>query len=467
MATESVELIVGAKDNASAVLSKAASSQKQYENALKDTADTSARSTAALAIMLQAMGGSELGQMASGVMLVKAGLDSLRAAEAENASGFEKMAAKAGLLFAAFQTGFKIGEFFSGAKQAAEKLNKEMERSKYLIGLIDKARGRRISDDQFELSLIKNPDAQISQLKKLIDRAEKEVSGANKNAESARSSFEVYNTWENNWLRINKSIQIAEKERWENAKANAEKYRDELASLQTQLERAQKTQSLEESRKQSEQIREQIELTKKAAEEEAKRQEALQKAVEAQAQKDEGYLNGLREQLILLRDGSAAAQQFKDAQAGIGSAAIKEGQEYRRQIELLTKRNELQQKAKQITEANLTPLQRFRKDYEELAKLQVGNLISGDTFSAELSRLKKRLTSGAGGNNQIQQRAQLAQESSRFLSRARGSDPIQQQTENSKKQVELLTQAKKVFDQVNQKLSSIQTNTAKQPKVLS
>ena len=338
MATESVELIVGAKDNASAVLSKAASSQKQYENALKDTADTSARSTAALTIMLQAMSGSELGQMASGVMLVKAGLDSLRAAEAENASGFEKMAAKAGLLFAAFQTGFKIGEFFSGAKQAAEKLNKEMERSKYLIGLIDKARGRRISDDQFELSLIKNPDAQISQLKKLIDRAEKEVSGANKNAESARSSFEVYNTWENNWLRINKSIQIAEKERWENAKANAENYRDELASLQTQLERAQKTQSLEESRKQSEQIREQIELTKKAAEEEAKRQEALQKAVEAQAQKDEGYLNGLREQLILLRDGSAAAQQFKDAQAGIGSAAIKEGQEYRRQIELLTKR---------------------------------------------------------------------------------------------------------------------------------
>ena len=378
-------------------------------------------------------------------MLVKAGLDSLRAAEAENASGFEKMAAKAGLLFAAFQTGFKIGEFFSGAKQAAEKLNAEMERSKELINLIDTARGRRISDQQFELSLIKNPDAQIAQLKKLRDAADKEARGAQKNAEDARASFEVYNTWENNWLRINKSVQIAEKERWENAKANAAKFRAELLSLNTQLERAEKTQSLEKSRAISEEIKKTAELAAQAAEEEKKRQEALQKAAESQAQKDEGYLNSLREQLILLRDGSAAAQKFKDAQAGIGSAAIKEGQEYRRQIELLTKRNELQQRAKQITEANLTPLQRFRKDYEELAKLQVGNLISGDTFSAELSRLKKRLTSGAGGNDKIQQRAQLAQESSRFLSRARGTDPIQKQTENSEKQVELLTQAKKGF----------------------
>ena len=466
MATESVELIVGAKDNASAVLSKAANSQKQYENALKDTADTSARSTAALAIMLQAMGGSELGQMASGVMLVKAGLDSLRAAEAENASGFEKMAAKAGLLFAAFQTGFKIGEFFSGAKQAAEKLNEEMERSKELINQINAARGRRISDDQFELSLIKNPDAQIKQLEKLRDAADKSATDNRKNAESARAAYESYNTIGNRYLGLNWSMRTAEKERWENSKKQAAEYNKELQALNTQLERAKKVQALEESRKRSEQIREQIELTKKAAEEEAKRQEALQKAVEAQAQKDEGYLNGLREQLILLRDGSAAAQQFKDAQAGIGSAAIKEGQEYRRQIELLTKRNELQQRAKQITEANLTPLQRFRKDYEELAKLQVGNLISGDTFSAELSRLKKRLTSGVGGNDKIQQRAQLAQESSRFLSRARGTDPIQKQTENSEKQVELLTQAKKVFDQVNQKLASIQSNTAKQPKVL-
>lgn len=466
MATESVELIVGAKDNASAVLNKAAGSQKQYENALKDTADTSARSTAALAIMLQAMGGSELGQMASGVMLVKAGLDSLRAAEAENASGFEKMAAKAGLLFAAFQTGFKIGEFFSGAKQAAEKLNAEMERSKELIGLIDTARGRRISDQQFELSLIKNPDAQIAQLKKLVEAAKKESRGANLSAESARNSYENLNKWHNNWLRINKSLQVMEKGRWETARENAKRYQIELVALQTQLERAEKTQSLEKSRAISEEIKKTAELAAKAAEEEKKRQEALQKAAEAQAQKDESYLNGLREQLILLRDGSAAAQKFKDAQAGIGSAAIKEGQEYRRQIELLTKRNELQQRAKQITEANLTPLQRFRKDYEELAKLQVGNLISGDTFSAELSRLKKRLTSGVGGNDKIQQRAQLAQESSRFLSRARGTDPIQKQTENSEKQVELLTQAKKVFDQVNQKLASIQSNTAKQPKVL-
>jgi len=463
MATESVELIVGAKDNASAILSKAAGSQKQYERALTDTADTSARTTAALAIMMQSMGGSEVGQMASGIMLVKASLDALRAAEAENASGFEKLAAKASLFFAAFQAGYMIGDFFSGAKQAAEKLNQEMERSKQLISGINDARSRRLSDEQFELSLIKNPDAQIAQLKKLRDAADKEARGAQKNAEDARASFEVYNTWENNWLRINKSVQIAEKERWENAKINAAKFRAELLSLNTQLERAEKIQSLEKSRAISEEIKK---TAAQAAEEEKKRQEALQKAAESQAQKDEGYLNSLREQLILLRDGSAAAQKFKDAQAGIGSAAIKEGQEYRRQIELLTKRNELQQRAKQITEANLSPLQKFRKDYEELAKLQVGNLISGDTFSAELTRLKKRLTSGAGGNDKIQQRAQLTQESSRFLSRARGSDPIQQQTENSKKQVELLTQAKKVFDQVNQKLASIQSNTAKQPKVL-
>ena len=467
MATESVELIVGAKDNASAVLNKAAGSQKKYENTLKDTADTSARSTAALAIMMQAISGSELGQMASGIMLVKAGLDSLKAAEAENASGFEKMAAKAGLLFAAFQVGYKIGDYFSGGAAAAKKLNEEMERSKELIGLIDKARGRRISDQQFELSLIKNPDAQIAQLKKLRDAAEKESHGAQKNAESARSNFESYNTVANRWIGLNWSIRTSTKATWENAQKHAEKYREELRALETQLERAEKTQSLEKSRAISEEIKKTAELAAKAAEEEKKRQEALQKAAEAQAQKDESYLNGLREQLILLRDGSAAAQKFKDAQAGIGSAAIKEGQEYRRQIELLTKRNELQQRAKQITEANLTPLQRFRKDYEELAKLQVGNLISGDTFSAELSRLKKRLTSGVGGNDKIQQRAQLAQESSRFLSRARGTDPIQKQTENSEKQVELLTQAKKVFDQVNQKLASIQSNTAKQPKVLS
>ncbi len=463
----SVELLIGAKNTASPVLKKAANDQKQYEKELGNTADTSARSTAALAIMLQVIGsgGGKVAEFVSQLALFKGSLDSLRAAQAENSSKLEKGIALAGLFVSAFSVGYKIGEFFSTGTEAAKKLNEEIERSRKLAGDLTSSMQREQESEKFKISLIDDPERQLQELRDLRERAERELSGAVKTRNNAKGSFDEYNTWENNWLRINKSIQIAEKERYETAEKRVDAYKSSLQSLTTQINQLELTEEARRKKERKSNFEKQQKEKQEALKKEMEQRKEAAKAAEQQQKTDESYINGLKQQLILLRSGKEAAEAFRASQSGISQAAQDEGAKYRQQIDLLTKRNELQAKAKSIIEANLTPLQRFRRDYESLAKIKLKGLIGEDTFRAELKRLKDRLSPTEKGGGQSQFVANT-QDSSRFLSRARGTDPIAQTNENTKKAAELLADANRIFDNVNKNLTAIKANTAQPENLL-
>ena len=512
MATESVKIIIGAEDNSSQAFGTAAQSQQQYENQLAITADTTARSTAALAIMLQVIGagGGEVGKFIGQLALFKGSLDSLRAAQAENANGIEKLIAKAGLLISVFSIGYKIAEFFSGGTEAAKKLNEEVERTRKLAGNLTDSMQRNQGTEEFKISLISDPDKQISEMKRLRDAAEKELKGSISSRDSAKKAFEENNNVANNWIPILSSIQAKEKALYDISEERVDSYKGNIQGLTTQInqlelaeqarfEQLEKAEKAERSKNimsminaineeatalsmsadelerytlaqndaiPGDYIRLQQAQEKRAAiQAEVQAQKEQTAAIEKQKTTDASYIEGLKQQLIALRDGTEAAEAYKAAQSGVSTVAQLEGQQYQQQIALLEKRNELQAKAKQIIEGNLTPLEKFKKDYQELAKVKLNGLISQDVFQRELTRLKKGVTAGSptGGNKFIAN----SQESSRFLNRARGSDPILQTNENTKKTAELLAAANVISDSVNKNLAQIKTNTAKKDKVLS
>lgn len=465
MPTESVELIIAAKNKATAAFKSAEKDQKSYEKSLNKVGQATHQSTAALNVMLQIMGqsGGKIGEIVSNIGVFKGSLDALKDAQKNNGTAFDKLTAKAGMFVAAFQIGFTIGDFFSGAAEEAKKLNDELEKGRDLAGkLIDSMR-REQATEEFKISLIEDPEEQIAALKELRKRAEKELSGATNSERNAKKSFDTYNTWENNWLRINKSIQIAEKERYDQAGQRVDAYQENIQGLTTQInqlelatEAARKKEAADKSAKDREEaLKREVELKKQA-------EDAAKKQIET----DRNYVEALKLQLIALRDGKKAAEDYKNERSGISDAARAEGDQYKRQIELINKRNELQSKAKAIIEANLTPLQKFKRDYETLASLQLKGLIDDGVFEKELKRLQDRLPEEKKKN----ERSQLAantQESSRFLARARGVNPILQTNENTKKTADLVAESNKIMKQVEAKLASIDTNTAQAETVLS
>ena len=464
MATESVVILIGAKNTASPVLKKAAKDQREYEKELGNTADTSARSTAALAIMLQVIGsgGGKVAEFVSQLALFKGSLDSLRAAQAENSSQLEKGIALAGLFVSAFSVGYKIGEFFSGAAEQAKKLNDELERGKKLTDQLLSSMQRQQATETFKIGLIDDPEEQLSALRKLYDQTRLLEKGAINSRDNARHSFNIYNTWENNWLLINKSIQTAEKARYEDAQKRVESYQSSLQSLTTQINQLELvTESQRKKEREAELSNEVLEALKL----EVKEREAAAAAVEQQIRIDDNYINSLRQQLIALRDGKEAAEAFKAELSGVSTEAQAEAAQYRQQIDLIMKKNELQARAKSIIEANLTPLQRFKRDYESLAEIKFKGLISEDVYQAEIDRLHQKLTSGVDTKSQNRFVANN-QDSSRFLARARGTDPIVQTNENTKQAADLLREANKIFGEVNHNLKMIKANTAQPETVL-
>ena len=464
MPTESVELIIAAKNKATAAFKSAEKDQKSYEKALGRVGQATHQSTAALNVMLQIMGqsGGKIGEIISNIAVFKGSLDALKDAQKNNGTAFDKLTAKAGMFVAAFQVGFAIGDFFSGAAEEAKKLNDELEKSRDLSSKLISSMQRNQATEEFKISLIEDPEEQIAALERLQKQQEKNRDGAIKNRNSAKKSFDVYNTWENNWLQINKSMQTVEKERYEESRKQVESYQSGIQSLTTQINQLEL--ATEAARK-----KEAADKTAKDREEALKREIELKKEAEAAAKKqietDRNYVEALKLQLIELRDGKKAAEDYKNERSGVSDAARAEGDQYRRQIELINKRNELQAKAKAIIEANLTPLQKFKRDYETLASLKLKGLIDDGVFEKELKRLQDRLP-----EEKKKSKSQFianTQDSSRFLARGRGINPILQTNENTKKTADLVAESNKIMKQVEAKLASIDTNTAQAETVLS
>ena len=151
--------------------------------------------------------------------------------------------------------------------------------------------------------------------------------------------------------------------------------------------------------------------------------------------KGKSLIDGLRQQLVALRDGADAAAELKDKMNGVGIQARRQASELRGQINAIKERNKLEAEAKKLIEGQRSAGQKFAVEFKKLMRLKGAELINPRQFAKAATELKKQLKldikskggQAAGGPGQLQARED------RFLTRGRGTDKFAQQLDVSKK----------------------------------
>jgi len=516
MTTESFDVIIGAKNNASGPLKSATKDQQEYEKNLGNTADTSARTTAALALMLQAMDAqdSQYGKLISDLALFKGTLDAVRAATVENASEIEKITAKLLFWVQILRLGKQLFDQVTGANAAQAALNKQLERRNQIEAefleikrsQFNEQKQEALGEDSFEKRIdgmrrlaaetkqqLQNEEQRRDRLDE-IKRAEEAHVDATLNSAAGLNKFrkideETLASATKNAKELGKQhreltkeiekLEAAERKRLfkeetafykardENNKSIVQSLEDQVSALRDNSDelilaelRANGVRKADEERAIAA-----IKLRKELEEKQRVEAESLATA-RRQEQSDKNYLNRLRATVIELQHGTDAAREFREAQSGISKEAQREGDQYRAQIDALKERNRLNAEAQKIIESNRTPLERFKAEYEKLAKIKIATGLDDNNFSKELNKLKDQLKQGLSGSGAARTPSALQNESSRFLSRAGGTDsPVQQTAQNTKAIAEAMKKAEIIYNETNKLLTAAVAGIKQKPRV--
>lgn len=528
MATESVKLVVGAEDRASKVLGGIGSAVTSVEEKVGGLAKASSRGGLDLQSMISELAGEELNDFANQVSTLKDQLERFNAANVKGAKGLGLM--KVGLVTAVAVGGFKFGQWLIGARQLNEDFARSLKESQDAIQDVSAAAARLSSSNQFELTLIKDPDEKRAKIKQLLETAEKNLQGTANMAKLADQNLEKMNTTFKSWT--GNKLLAATKEQALQAAAAIEKKRKVTQDLQDQLNRFNATEAarIQEEREAAEKTRtdaiteligkmreeastigltsDELEIyrlkqlrageaaiitartiqaeRKKARDAEAaaaqqtknqqdasdQRAAAIKSAkqqADALAKTEKGILDGLRQQLLALTEGSGAAARYKENLQGISKEAMQQAQLLRDQIDAAKERNSLEEKAKALIEKNKSAQQKFVEQYRELMKLRSTELIDTETFKKAGAELRKQLADGLkqeqANGNAPQQTAALQAKQSRFLVGG-GDDTQSQQTAAVKKSADALSRIDAAMERNNAFLESIAKKEPRETEVV-
>lgn len=528
MATESVKLVVGAEDRASKVLGGIGSAVTSVEEKVGGLAKASSRGGLDLQSMISELAGEELNDFANQVSTLKDQLERFNAANVKGAKGLGLM--KVGLVTAVAVGGFKFGQWLIGARQLNEDFARSLKESQDAIQDVSAAAARLSSSNQFELTLIKDPDEKRAKIKQLLETAEKNLQGTANMAKLADQNLEKMNTTFKSWTG-NKLLELTKEQAKQATEALKEKRKvtqelqdqlnrfnlAEAARVQVEREAAEKTRTdaitelIGKMREEASTIgltSDELEIyrlkqlrageaaiitartiqaeRKKARDAEAaaaqqtknqqdasdQRAAAIKSAkqqADALAKTEKGILDGLRQQLLALTEGEAAAARYKEKMQGIGSETSKQAQLLRDQISAIKERNKLEEQAKALVEKNKSALDKFVEKYRNLMKMKSEKLIDVETFKKAGAELRRQLADGLKKENPASgagsPTTDLQAKESRFLSGA-GSDTATQQVEAAKKSADMLTRIDNWMERNNKFLETIAKKNPKEVEVV-
>jgi DNA repair exonuclease SbcCD ATPase subunit len=443
MPTESTIIIIGAKDNASPVLAKVGDSANRLEKKTVDLSKGIDQAGVATSEWLGKLLGPEVSMFAGELGRARDVLGEFANGQALTIKNFGLM--QAGLAGLVGYFSYRLGDAISGSAAAARQLNDELTRTQILLAEKAELDARNEAFEKFQMSLIRDADNQRDALEAMIDQKLKLQSDAERQLQRAkdelntalgeqiisRDRFNVLGRDGLGLLGDTQDVQDAE-QRLKEVQTAAKSARDQVAEYREELKRLG---ARETSDQKQEVVKSLADGWKKARESVTKYFEQVQK----QAKTDKDFLDGLRAQVIELKNGKEAADAYR-----------------------LSLRTDISEQAKQQAAA----IQAEIAALKEKEQAEKRGLEARKQIEKEIEKLKterdKGLSGGSGGNDN-------AGSTSRFLAgrTSAGLSEAAKQTVELKRSVQIQNKIEKLQRDAAIALKDIAENTREPDEVLS
>jgi hypothetical protein len=300
MASEAVEMIISADDQASKKFAEVAANAEQSVKKIKDTTKAT-KSTAEFAGVLgNLLGGSELGQIASQIGQIS-----------EKTSQFSEVSAKGGIGALAFRGGlvamagalaFEVGRSLGNVIFQVDEFNKKAEearqKSQELASKILESNRNLLTEKMQDIELIRDPARKQEAYKALTDSLNDGIGRTEDSMKRLRKEIEGLSTWQG-WLNDARSDELEYLGNLEDERAQ------DLKARQAELEQEKAKREL---------FVQQREAIAELTNERAKDMEAIKKR-NSELDKEDSYIAGLEKQLDLLEARNKSQDEFNAATA--------------------------------------------------------------------------------------------------------------------------------------------------------
>lgn len=421
MQTVSTVLILGAKDQASGVLNKVGQSVNRVEGKIVNVGESMQGAQILQSEWLRSLLGPELTTFAD---------NAFNATEAVTALGEASQGTaiimKAGLIGAVGIGAFKLGEWMSGIHEEMKAYRATLMESEKIARDTQTLLTKDFAFDKFKISLIPDSDQQLAALEELSSRYQKEISDIGD--QLATMEEKTDRTRKISLGRLPTTIRGSNQARallpeleanlknkqmaLEATKARASDLTETIRRLNAVEEARAKYASPEKEKAKAKAISSMADAYRNMFAE-------FQRGVTKQLETENRMLTGLKQTVIQLRDGEAAARDYRLALRGdVSSFAKKQAAALNKEIDNLKQRNALQDEAKRIIEGNKTSFEKLTEQAGRAKTLFENGLLDQDQFDRQIAALKEGLTADVKGGSG--KPADLQAKQSRFLS-GRGS----------------------------------------------
>lgn len=490
--SESVKILIEAENQASAVIASTAKDIDAKVKAIKTSGEQAKKSTEFFGTIANALGGSELGAFAG--QLSQLTEKTSQFAEVQKLGGAGALAFKAGLVAAvgvmAFQVGKALGDLIFDTKRWTEELDKATKKGEEF-----KAKLLELKDFEFGrakegISLIRDPDEQMAATKQLLAKIENEIADKRKSINEALLQKENRNVdnsiWSEEWADTNKvpeleldkqiadgeefvktlSAQVLELQRATDATAVANKAKKEENALKD------KSDSYLGTLRNELALLESIDVAKIKAkqggvfgDEATTEAEGLLKSIEAikdakaKTDKSDSFLEGLRNEVALLKAKKDEVFAIEAGQKTFGVDAGNEAAQLLKEKETLIAKRDAEKKAEDDKIAKAKQVEDIRK--KEIDRLEEERIMlekgkeAAHAFNLEKQGLSKEDAKKIAGEQAAVDKIKdskkadakdtptLQASESRLLTRGGGDDPAKMTEKNTADAVKELQQMRK------------------------
>ncbi len=482
--SESVNIIIDADDQASRKVEAAARNVENNIKQIRATGEQAKKSTEFFGVIASSLGGTELGAYASQLGAITEKTSQF--AEVQKLGGAGALAFKAGLVGVVGVLGFQVGQALGNVIFETERwqgeLTKATEKSDKLLASMIELKNFNFSRDQEEISLIRDPEEQAAATKALLDNIENQIKDKRASINSILASEEKQKSVDDDdftsMFGLNKerqaevAKQVAEGEKLiENLAAQATQIRrnnDETAqriklkreenalaakndsaveALRTEIDLLQGKQTfLSENHRLLTEERDMIKEKIKLEDEELRKKEA-------QESRSNSFLEGLRQEVALLK--AKGDEVFKIEAAGktFGAEANAEAAQLLKERDLLQQKRDAEKQANDQKEQEAKRIADLKQ--KELDKLEEERiLLTSGKEAAHAFNLEKQGLSKVDAANIAKQQtennalkipaAQVNQAfEARLLTRGSGEDPAKMTEQNTANAVKELQELRK------------------------
>jgi chromosome segregation ATPase len=408
MATESVDIILSAKDNATAVLRKTSAEMKLLQDRVQQTGDQTKLSGDSLQKLANLMGAGWLGEAAFGMKELSDG--AAQAAKALQSGGPAALAMKAGLVglvaYGSFAVGNMIGNWLFETDKFKKELEEQTELAKKLGDQIANQRKQQVTDLLAELRQF---GGSFQEQKKVAEER------------LAQLRLELSNQ---------EALVAIGDERSEQAKVALSATKEMISALEAEYGAfATRVEQQKESQKNEEAVRRaRVDLIKQEIAEEEKAKQLVASKAEQ-----------LKDQILQLQTSAEEYELIKIAEMATSDA------EKQRLETLVKQRNELQRQREEADKLAKQQEDAARKQQQEQVKLSQQRIKQVEKYISELEAFRIDVS-----------RPTLSGRDERITSQARGSgDLAQQQVRLTQVQVELQRAQKKLAELMERHLNVI------------